>query len=861
MNARERWQRTKSLFAEASELPREERDAFVERACGGDVELARDVFELLSTLDDTGRIPEIAEHRRIEPLDAFAGARAGDHELVAEVGRGGSGVVYRARNTTLGRIEAVKIQPHSFAPSKEQREHFLREARKLAKLDHPGIVRVHAVGEFSGGPYFAMEWIDGHDLSTEVSLQRLDVVPRPKGSPLLPPFSEPSYFKAVVEVVAQAAEALHHAHTRGIVHRDVKPQNLLLGRDGRVRVTDFGIARDSSMGSVTRTGQVAGTLHYMSPEQAEFERRPEVTHLTDVYSLGVVLFELLTLRRPFDAPTDLEILARITTGSPDRISRWNPRVPADLQTICEHAMETAAKNRYASAAELAQDLRRFLGDEPIVARPVSGLARFGRGVVRRRVPILSAAAACALVIGVLAAQRTYARAQSRDEIASRIATSRDLVRARTVSTDLRAAALSFESNRAELDDELRANADTFRAELDQLAEAAVRRARELRDEFMRSLKTLDPRPPPGTPSGADVLAAIEEARVLLGVLPGDLESAAANLRPCPIEITIESAMGTGGVELVVRRLNDITGEPVTTRALEPTRTAKGALSFSVPRGSYVFYVVQRGHGFAELEREVHDPEVVLEATAWIRPEAEVLGGMVSYPGGEASILHTFQDSEGRGEDVVLRSRLDPYWIDPGLVTTEEYERFVTERGRLRPGMWPADLSGDPLRLPATFMTYEDARDYAEWRGRRLVRRPEWMLSLQLSGTNLVPAGVDVGQILCGWPEWADPSTTDATLWQWILDHVKPVRESNSTAFGLDGTVGNVASWSGSRHFTQRRGRLERDDEHYLCGVRGREPRAGFVDTTKAKTSIYGRGYPSPDIGIRTARSARVPDID
>jgi predicted Ser/Thr protein kinase len=291
--------------------------------------------------------------------DLSSGARVryfGDYEVRGELGHGAMGVVYRARQLSLNRPVALKmIRAGVLAGSVELRR-FQNEAEAVAQLDHPGIIPIHEVGEHAGQRYFSMKLVEGGSLVDRLA----DFKDRPQ---------------AAARLVAEAAEAVHHAHVRGILHRDLKPANILVDDRGRPHITDFGLARRLGGDSeLTQSGAVLGTPAYMSPEQAA-GRHGAVTIAGDVYGLGAVLYALLTGRAPFGGNSVEDTLRQVRERAPERPSKFSPRTPRDLEVIVLKCLEKDPRRRYGSAAALAEDLRRYVAGEPITARPVGAMQR------------------------------------------------------------------------------------------------------------------------------------------------------------------------------------------------------------------------------------------------------------------------------------------------------------------------------------------------------------------------------------------------------------------------------------------------------------------------------------------------------
>jgi WD40 repeat protein/serine/threonine protein kinase len=344
---------------------------------------------------------------------AAAMGTLGDFRLIREVGRGGMGVVYEAEQVSLGRRVALKVLPFAATMDPRHLQRFQNEARAAASLHHEHIVPVYGVGQERGVHYYAMQFIDGQTLAQLMARGRggapADTVDRthapsePAAAPPAPAAPTtvaraadtaigprpPADYRAVAGWVAQAAEALEHAHQRGVVHRDVKPSNLMLDGTGKVWVADFGLARVGADGGLTGTGDVIGTLRYMSPEQAT-AKHGLVDHRTDVYGLGATLYELLAGRPAFEGDNPADLLPRVVLDEPAPPRSSDRGIPADLETITLKALAKEPAERYATAQELADDLRRWLEDRPIRAKAPSFPQRLRKWALRHAAVVRAA---------------------------------------------------------------------------------------------------------------------------------------------------------------------------------------------------------------------------------------------------------------------------------------------------------------------------------------------------------------------------------------------------------------------------------------------------------------------------------------
>jgi serine/threonine protein kinase len=470
---------------------------FAERLPGRADEV-RDLFPALvemeqlkpATADGTGAFAPAAE-----PSDPVS---VGEFRILRQVGRGGMGVVYEAVQESLGRHVALKLLPAEALADPRRMERFRREAKAAAKLHHTNIVPVFGTGSADGRHYFAMQFIDGHPLDAVIDevrrLKDKSATREPRsvsevaGSLLTGTFAPPAdaparpahsgsspslsgtlsdggrhYWATCARIAAQVADALAYAHGQGVLHRDIKPANLLLDLRGTVWVTDFGLAKSSDADDLTHAGDVVGTLRYMAPER--FDGAGD--HRADVYALGLTLYELLTLRPAFGAGNRAKLVQDVTAAAPPAPRSVNPSIPRDLETVVLKATARDPAMRYQSAAELANDLRRFVEDRPILARRATAAEQAWRWCRRNRA--VASLIAAVLVVSVAGAgvasffalradaerghadeQRRMAEQREREanEGKERLAAEQDRTQRLLYASQLNTATLALSENRA-----------------------------------------------------------------------------------------------------------------------------------------------------------------------------------------------------------------------------------------------------------------------------------------------------------------------------------------------------------------------------------------------------------------------------
>jgi serine/threonine protein kinase/predicted Zn-dependent protease len=375
---------------------------YIDRLNAGEIldptAIERDHPEIAGAIIDGLQVYRALEEPRVAPVPA---GTIGDYTLRRQIGRGGMGVVYEAWQNSLDRQVALKVLPAGIAADNRAFMRFMQEAKTAAKLSHPNVVGVYGMGVEQNTPYFAMEFVEGETLAQVLAK---DKASEPEAETPFGKKDSVVYFAKLAEAFADVADGLQHAHSRRIIHRDIKPSNLILDREGHLRILDFGLARLEGQESLTISGDVVGTPHYMSPEQAKRKKIP-VDHRTDVYSLGATMYEVLTGRPPFRGKDHADTLSQIIERDPVEPTKVNRRVPKDLETIVLKCLRKDAGDRYGTAEALGQDLRRFVRGDPIEARPQAKWERIVRRAWRIRTRVaglgaLAAVLALSLLLGL-----------------------------------------------------------------------------------------------------------------------------------------------------------------------------------------------------------------------------------------------------------------------------------------------------------------------------------------------------------------------------------------------------------------------------------------------------------------------------
>ncbi len=814
---------------------------------------------------------EYLRFKRVAPLGRLSGAdpaasegkSLGEFRLVKEIGRGGMGVVYLAWQSSLHREVALKVLPSHLTLSPSQVDRFRREASAAGRLQHPGIVPVFAVGEHEGTHFFAMEYVEGGSLQNKLEVQRAEIegMGRQAAEKHLVHLGEKGWTTKVAAIGIEVAEALQYAHEHGVIHRDIKPQNILFGESDRPRIVDFGLSKDLTADSISRTGDLVGTIHYMSPEQAHAKRIP-VDHRTDIYSLGVILYELLTLHRPFAGDSVQKILFEICFKFPPPIHKHNPRVPRDLETICHKAIEKNPDSRYQTAHELARDLKRFLNHQSIEARPPSFSAVAMRLLSRYRREVAAVVVSSALVVAGFA---VHGHMQEVKALGRQL----DQIRA-AAPADLEASAAETLNDLQKDLNRIRAGSHSLKPDatrfLDEL-ERRIRQEGERRKQLGLQRLRRGLAPPPETlpdeyrlQSDLDYFSGLKMVQEAVLLLPEDQEvRELARVETTFPHITILPGAGpVAGATVSLREIDPLSGTIGEARTL-------GTLPLErvpIPPGYYRIIVEKPGVGFCEMTRHLDKRGRDYELTAWLRPTKDVTASMCVVEEGE--FIFGMKDA---GDPLLLprTMSLPAFWIDKYEVSNREYREFCLATSHEMPSLWGDGYSTEWDGLPVVGVTQIDAMAYAEWAGKRLPTVFEWEKGARGTEGRLYPWGHDpanlrdLANVEPRTPvSFGEDPSRDA--WLDYLEEVWPVQSCPAEAaspFGLLQTLGNVGEWTDSMRFMTIEGEPSVLAE--MRCVKGSSFLENFTSTSTWGLSSFlfvSVATWTHSIGFRCAKSAR-----
>ncbi len=662
------------------------------------------------------------------------------YEFLGELGRGSMGIVYLAHDREADAERAIKILYPTLSLSKDFIRRFIREAKTAIRLVNERIVRVLDSGEHAGVHYYVMEYVPGRNLHGHVQeIADQPVASRRYGDQRLP------RFQWTASVVRDVAAALEFLHANDVVHRDVKPGNILIGADGRPKLADFGLCKDLVVEDGPATRFVMGTPPYMSPEQTETGRR--VDGRADIYGLGAVLYELLALEPPFHSDSE-QVFHRIREEVPRNPCLMDPEVPRELGDICMKALEKRPGDRYASAAELVEDLERFLAKEPVLAGPpplhvlVLRKAREHRGAIAAAVVLIVVAAAAWFAASWSIERANVARnVEQLNEIVAGDwdkATIRDLVMAATLAEKLAA------------NDNLGA-----------VGRAAVQDFEDRRREYVgmtlpRALgDVVQPTPDDYPGERYSTMARGLESVMRASMVAADLgivqpRSAVEMLYPT-LSLDTEPAGATVTVQPI-----DMLGLPIR----EPLSLGVTPLEeVSIPPGYYRITAVHADGSTAEATRTFTDFGADTGLVLPLKTVGAVNAEMVLIPAGPALIGAGGLETSAIGEQTV---HLGAFWIDRYEVTNKQYREFVLATGHDEPAIWCGDYRAEWDDRPVASVTYEDAEAYARWAGKRLPTVPEWERAARTAEGFAYP-----------WGPTVDPWNDDETLRQLVVLERRP----------------------------------------------------------------------------------------
>ncbi|MFQ5503742.1 MAG: bifunctional serine/threonine-protein kinase/formylglycine-generating enzyme family protein [Planctomycetota bacterium] len=778
--------------------------------------------------------------------------RIAGYRFLREIGRGGMGVVILAEQLSLHRLVALKLLGLPMVKSYRQVERFRREAEITARLRHPNLVTVYDVGESQGYYYYAMEYVRGVTIGQVLArlrelcetenarIAKLDLrsevqklleegghdLEEGDDTPIMPLPGALGYFGAVASIIAELADGLAFAHGHGVLHRDVKPQNILLDHRLTPRLADFGLAKEMGMESLSLTGDLVGTPFYMSPELA-MAGRVTVDHRTDIFSLGVTMFELLTLSLPFSGSTCHEVLRGIMFEHPPPPRRLNPAIPRDLQVITLKAMEKDPDGRYGQISEMAEDLRRVLRFESIRARPPGRLTVARRYLSRHR-PLAMSTVLLLVLVGLVLLGAGRLMFDTRIAAAKSLEDGGSLLAARQQYGEL--------LERYPGDTELLAGLGRVRRVIGEERERLVERGKQELEK-------------------QSWLAAAQAFQMAL-----DLEED-ENLRLLrdealgvfPVRITSDPP----ATSVTIRRLHAQTGRVLPGDLVRDTQDSVDRLLI----GSYMVVIEKQGFGFSESLLRVERGQKERRLHAALRPTAEVVKDMVEIPAGSYRIGYDPKVKRG-----ILRCfreqqvELGAFYIDRTEVSNEQYLRFVHATGHPPPSRWKkGSIPPGKEELPVVRVSWDDARAYAEWAGKRLPTEFEWEVAargpegfLYTWGNEFDPTMANLGPD----SRTAKPGTKVVIRGTLLAGDAA---SSDRSAFNVLHMAGNVREWTQDlwvlpETYEPASLRLEARGQHVVKG-RSWQTNISEIQCLCAWRSPNFEAR-APDLGFRCAKSKR-----
>lgn len=714
----------------------------------------------------------------------------GPYVALRILNHGGTATVYEARDSRSGQHVAIKILHPHLAQRLSPLERFRREAAIGSRLVHPHLVSVIDHGEFQGTSFLVMDRIYEQSLADLIEeWVKIGLV------------GSKSRVAMSVRMVREIAEALQYLHDEGVIHRDVKPHNILLDANGRAYLADLGLAENTSLAlTLTSPAELLGSAQYMSPEHTLQLRRFDGR--SDVFSLGVVLYQTLALEVPFQAKDMHRLVYEISFVTPKRITQCDAQVPEALEILCDRAMEKVPHHRFPTAAAFASELRQFQERARITIHRPSAPVQAWRGLRRR--PLRLAMAALVTLTILLAFGWTWWRDHRNRELAL------DDYASATGSLALKGCTKAALAS-------LLGQGSTLRLRFGEAVESAVvagesRLTREIEDRTRSqlavaeaALRLASPSDSSRWPKEPEFLAALAEAESLADFLPpgSPLRERSRSSAFYPrLSLEIRPATESYSVEVLAFDLATAEFDPT------PVVSVTNASTLAVPPGHYRI-VVRSSDCMAELTRSLITWGREYPVVAYLRPHDSVIPTMVPIAGGP--VRRSLPRVAVEDEPGVVR----PFYIDPTEVTFGEYREFLSQTGHREPLAWPRPYDSAFDRLPVTGVTLPDAMSFAEWKGKRLPTAIEWQRAARGAEGFPYPWGIDstvvaeanVGPPLRDWPPAGSPEVLAL-----FRSRIQPVgfnprdrrREGDRV---IHDTLGNLLEWIDNLPVATVRGEL------------------------------------------------------